>query len=99
MGKNTQYAPDDGHKVISHRLNLQLQECNPLKESGDSGIWRLEDEDGSDTGITISKECITTPSLEMAPIKVIWANEKNLKIEAMLQEEYRGIIPSIMTKG
>ncbi len=99
MGKKTQYALDSSANPADDRLNVPLQKRNPLKESGDSGVWRLHDEDGSDTGITISKECITTPSLATAPIMVIWENEKNLEIEAMYQKEYRGISPSIMTKG
>ena len=63
-----------------------LQRHNPLKESNYTGLWRLEDEDGTDTGITISKDSINIPPNTQPPIMIIWATEKNLENRAKEME-------------
>ena len=98
MGKKTQYSPDIQKQLNDLHIS-PLQKHNPIRESGDTGVWRLEDEDGSNTGITISKNGVTTPSNTTAPIMVIWETEENLQKRGREIKEQNHCPDHIMTRG
>ena len=86
-------------KLEDLNLYSSLREHNPIRDSGDTGIWRLEDEDGSGTGILISRYCISIPFNTLAPIMIIWATEENIQKRVREIEEQDYCPDHIVTSG
>ena len=73
-----QYLPEVVEQINIIRSAL-LQKHNPIRESGETGLWSLRDEDGSFAHTTISKDDIRYMTDPKAPVKIVWATEENLE--------------------
>ncbi len=93
-----QHSPETRTQVES-TVHSFLQRHNPLRESNYTGLWRLEDEDGTDTGISLSKDSITIPPNTQPPIMIIWATEKRIENRAKEMEIQDYFPINTTTKG